>query len=105
MLHVEVSAYKYEDCIFRSALFGNLLPLHEFLQCLLSKIKKEGLGNVVDQEDGSRIPEECLDDGPEALLTSRVPDLQFHTLMIFHGNSLTLKLSACISSQIPMVVW
>lgn len=105
MLHVEVSAYKYEDCIFWGTLFGNFLPLHEFLEGLLSKIGKEGLGNVVYEEHGCCIPEECLDDGPKALLASSVPDLQFNGLVIFHCNSFTLKLSACISSSLPMVVW
>ena len=43
MLHVEVGAHKYEDRIFRGALFGDLLPLHEFLQRLLSKSGRKDL--------------------------------------------------------------
>lgn len=105
MLHVKVGADKYEDRIFWGALFGYLLPLHEFLEGLLSKIGKEGLGNVVNQEHGCCIPEECLDDGPKALLPRCVPDLQLNSLVIFHGNDFTLKLSACISLPLPMVVW
>lgn len=86
-------------------MLGDFLPLYELLQCFLSKIGEEGLGDVVDQENSCCISEECLYDGPEALLTCGVPDLQFYRLLIFNSDGFALKLSPCVSSKVPMVVW
>jgi hypothetical protein len=42
----------------------------------------ELLSNIVDQNDGRGVPIKTFDNGKEILLTSSIPKLQFHPIVL-----------------------